>query len=81
MKTCLNRLKDKEIALITIVVMSAIIILWNWEKTSYLTVLFPPQDPFQLSSGQIDNRSIPLLFEDMSNDVCHASRIDSNKKE
>ena len=51
MKASFNGLKGKEISLISIVLMSATIILWSWEKTPRLTAFFPPQDPLQLSSG------------------------------
>lgn len=51
MKVGFNGLKGKEISLISIVLMSATIILWSWEKTPGLTALLPPQTPLRLSTG------------------------------
>ncbi|XP_054790230.1 protein trichome birefringence-like 16 isoform X1 [Prosopis cineraria] len=50
MKGGLNGLKGKEISLISIVLMSATILLWTWEKTPGLTAFLPPQTQLQLSS-------------------------------
>ncbi|KAL4397478.1 hypothetical protein S245_002005 [Arachis hypogaea] len=71
MKTGLNGLKGKEITLITIVVMSATIILWNWEKTPRLTALFPPQDPLQLSSE---------ILSSVPDEVKHPSYVSDEEK-
>ncbi|XP_028782763.1 protein trichome birefringence-like 16 isoform X2 [Neltuma alba] len=50
MKGGLNGLKGKEISLISIVLMSATILIWTWEKTPGLTSFLPPQTQLQLSS-------------------------------
>ncbi|MED6171011.1 hypothetical protein PIB30_036771 [Stylosanthes scabra] len=76
MKTGLNGLKGKEIALITIVVMSATIILWNWEKTPRLTALFPPQDPLQLSSEILSSVSDEVKYPlSVSDEEKHPSSV------
>lgn len=50
MKVGFNGLKGKEISLISIVLMSATIILWSWEKTPGLSTFLPPHTPpIQLS--------------------------------
>ncbi|XP_061361581.1 protein trichome birefringence-like 16 [Gastrolobium bilobum] len=58
MKAGFNGLKGKEISLISIVLMSATIILWSWDKTPGLTTFVPPQTSLQLSSGK-DGSSLP----------------------
>ncbi|KAJ1418806.1 PMR5 N-terminal domain [Sesbania bispinosa] len=57
MKAGFNGLKGKEISLISIVLMSATIILWSWEKTPGLTAFLPPQTPLQLSPDHIVSKT------------------------
>jgi len=52
MKVGFNGLRGKEISLISIVLMSATIIFWSWEKMPGLNSFLPPQTPpLQFSSG------------------------------
>ncbi|KAL2338796.1 hypothetical protein Fmac_013242 [Flemingia macrophylla] len=63
MKVGFNGLRGKEISLISIVLMSATIILWSWEKTPGLNSFIPPQTPpLQLSSDRlISSHSVQVL--------------------
>jgi len=52
MKVGFNGLRGREISLISIVLMSATIIFWSWEKMPGLNTFLPPQTPpLQFSSG------------------------------
>ncbi|XP_027331480.1 protein trichome birefringence-like 16 isoform X2 [Abrus precatorius] len=65
MKAGFNGIKGKEISLISIVLMSATIILWSWEKTPGLTAFLPPQTPLQLSSDNlVSNPSVHMQAPD-----------------
>ncbi|KAK7388273.1 hypothetical protein VNO78_23086 [Psophocarpus tetragonolobus] len=66
MKVGLAGLKGKEISLISIVLMSATIILWSWEKMPGLSTFLPPQTPpLQLSSDHlVSSRSAQVLEPD-----------------
>ncbi|TKY54409.1 trichome birefringence 16 [Spatholobus suberectus] len=66
MKVGFNGLRGKEISLISIVLMSATIILWSWKKTPGLSTFLPPQTPpLQLSSDHLaTSRSAQVLAPD-----------------
>ncbi|KAI4344622.1 hypothetical protein L6164_011827 [Bauhinia variegata] len=62
MKGGLYGLKGKEIGLISIVLMSATIIIWSWEKTPGLTLFLPSQTRVQQSSDILMRRPVVNLL-------------------
>ncbi|KAH1201098.1 Protein trichome birefringence-like 16 [Glycine max] len=64
MKAGFNGLRGKEISLISIVLMSATIILWSWEKMPGLSAFLPPQTPpLQLPSDHLASRRSDQVLE------------------
>ena len=58
MKAGFNGLRGKEISLISIVLMSATIILWSWEKMPGLSAFLPPQTPPLLALMDYGRKSV-----------------------
>ncbi|XP_047180121.1 protein trichome birefringence-like 16 [Vigna umbellata] len=66
MKVGFNGLRGKEISLISIVLMSATIIFWSWEKMPGLNTFLPPETPaLQFSSDHlVTTRSVEVPSPD-----------------